>query len=100
MMNNLNELKIALLQLQRSALIDTQTIMQILIDKKICEPFELIETRSKIESSSQDVARIDKQIESIGGIIPSVQSSDMTMMPMKDKMKALAELLKEYTQNS
>ena len=97
-MNDLNELEIELLQLQRSALVDTQTIMQILIDKKICETSELIETRSKIESSSQDVARIDKQIESLGGVVPKVQSSDMTMMPMKDKMKALAELLKEYTE--
>jgi len=99
-MNDVNELKVAYLQLQRSALIDTQTIMQILIDKKICETSELIETRSKIESSSQDVARIDRQIESLGGVVTKVQSSDMTMMPMKDKMKVLAELLKEYTEGN
>ena len=99
-MKSTNELEIELLQLQRSALIDTQTIMQILIDKKICETSEIIETRSKIESDSQDVARIDKQIESLGGVVPKVQSPDMIMMPIKDKMKALAELLKEYTEGN
>lgn len=67
--DELAELNISLLQLQRSALIDTQTVMQVMIDKGLCDLSDLVETRSRIEKESHDVKRIDEEIVSKGGTV-------------------------------
>lgn len=88
-MTDLDELKLSLLQLQRSALIDTQTIMQILIDKGICEVADIMDTRYKIESSSEDVKRIDEAILEGGGSIVQVSDPKSEVNKRIDELEAL-----------
>lgn len=92
MQDKYNQLQVALLQLQRSALIDTQTIMQIMVDKGICDLETIIETRSKIESESEDVKRINDQILSQGGTIVITPDSDIPIGKKAELKKQLAEL--------
>ena len=94
---NDNQLQIELLQLQRATLVDIQTVLQILIDKGICNTNDIIETRSKIENTSQDIKRIDNEITKLGGSIKKVsESSSFETMPLNDKMKVLAELIQQF----
>lgn len=96
--DQINELQIALLQLQRSALIDTQTVMQLLIDKEICTTEEIVETRSKIETESKDIQRIDEQIASYGGHVKHTPLPE-SVANKQDLKKQLAELLKQLSDN-
>lgn len=90
----IKEIKIALLQLQRSALIDTQTIMQLLLDKGICDMEDIVETRKKIESESEDILRIDKAIELSGGQVSSTPVPE-GVSKKEDLKKQLSELLSQ-----
>ena len=88
--DRLSEIEIALLQLQRSALIDTQTIMQLMIDKGICDVEDIVNTRSRIEHESEDVKRIDNQIKQCGGVV--------SITPLPDDIANKEELKKQlYT---
>lgn len=95
----LKEIQIALLQLQRSALIDTQTLMQLMIDKGICDSEDIVNTRSKIENESADILRIDKQIEAIGGTVAatpvpaSVAAKDELKKQLHDLLVQLGDEL-------
>lgn len=95
----LKELQVALLQLQRSALIDTQTVLQLMIDKGICTAEDIVNTRNMIESDSEDIKRIDDQIESCGGSIVKtlVPESISTKEDLKKQLNELVALLKEST---
>lgn len=86
----IRQLNINLLQLQRSALIDTQTSLQLLVDKGICDVEDIVETRKKIETESEDVKRIDNAIIEQGGAI--------TATPIPENMTKKAELKKQLDQ--
>ena len=88
----LNELQIALLQLQRSALIDTQTIMQLMIDKGICDSEDIINTRSRIEDESEDIIRIDGEIKQHGGQVIKTPTPE-SVTHKEDLKKQLHQLL-------
>lgn len=90
----LKEIEIALLQLQRSALIDTQTALQLLMDKGICDTEDIVNTRSKIENESEAIQRIDRQIESKGGSVTTTPFPD-SLASKEDAKKQLRELLQE-----
>lgn len=94
MMEHIRELEIALLQLQRSALIDTQTIMQLMIDKGICSVDDMVSTRSKIEQDSLDIWKIDKQIVEHGGQITQTPLSD-SLSKKEDLKKELKNLISQ-----
>lgn len=93
----LKDIEIALLQLQRSALIDTQAIMQIMLDKGLCTLEDILDTRSRIEDNSPDVKRIDDQIVSCGGTVVATPSSDVhkSSDSTEDQLRLLKELLKK-----
>lgn len=95
----LKEMQIALLQLQRSALIDTQTIMQILLDKGICELDDIIDTRAKIESQNKDVERIDHQILEYGGqVVQTPHPEGLTKREaIQEQLKSLQELIAQMS---
>lgn len=66
--NNLKtQLELMMLQLQRSALIDTQTVFQILIDKGVCSADDIVSAKDTIECSNEDVRRLDEQIAKLQG---------------------------------
>lgn len=93
----LKDLEIALLQLQRSALIDTQTVMQLMIDKGICDVEDLVNTRSKIETENKDILRIDEQIKELGGevITTPIPESKAKKDELKKQLNELLSLLRE-----
>lgn len=62
-----DELRIEMLQLQKAALIDTQTIFQILVDKGICAVDEVVSTRERIEAANPDVHSLDVKIANLKG---------------------------------
>ena len=62
-----DEDKIAFLQLQRSALIDTQTIFQLLVEKGTCNVDEVTATRQKVEMNDGSVKQIDAEIARLRG---------------------------------
>ena len=88
----LNELQIALLQLQRSALIDTQTVMQLMIDKGICDSEDIVNTRNRIENESEDILRIDHEIEQYGGHVNKTPTPE-SISNKEDLKKQLHNLL-------
>jgi hypothetical protein len=88
--DELAELSISLLQLQRSALIDTQTVMQVMIDKGLCDLSDLVETRSRIEKESDDIKRIDQEIVNRGGTV--------CMTPVPENVGNNAQLQKQLDQ--
>ena len=90
--DQITELQLALLQLQRSALIDTQTVMQLMIDKGICDTEDIVTTRSRIENESEDILRIDKQIEDCGGSVVSTPVPE-SISNKEDLKKQLHDLL-------
>ena len=90
----LKDIEIALLQLQRSALIDTQTIMQLMIDKGICDTEDIVNTRAKIENESEDISRIDEQIVASGGEVTKTPLST-SVANKEDMKKQLRELLQQ-----
>ena len=96
-LEQLKDLEIALLQLQRSALIDTQTIMQLLVDKGICSIDDIVSTRSKIETENKDILRIDEQIKELGGtvIATPVPEGKIKKDALKKQLGELLSLLKE-----
>ena len=95
--NELKSLQLSLLQLQRSALIDTQTAFQLMIDKEICTVDEIVETRSKIESESADIQRIDDQIRMLGGTITHTPAPESVAnkAALKQQLRDLLEKLKD-----
>lgn len=92
--DQIKEVKIGLLQLQRSALIDTKTVMQLLVDKGICDVEDIVTTRSKIENESDDIKRIDKQIEKVGGSVISTPLPQ-SVSNKEDQIKQLKELIQQ-----
>lgn len=97
--DQIQELQIALLQLQRSALIDTQTVMQLMIEKGICDIEDIINTRKKIETESEDIHRIDQDIQGHGGMI--LQTPTPESMSKKDELrKQLSELLSQLADST
>lgn len=93
-----SELEIALLQLQRSALIDTQTVLQLMLNKGIVQMDDIIETRSRIEHENSDVKRLDSAILAKGGqIIETPQPDPNTYTSVKSQLKQLEELLKQLS---
>lgn len=105
-MNNsddrLNQIEIALLQLQRSALIDIQTVIQVLIDKGLCTVDDIVQIRSKIESDSEDIKRIDKQITDHGGVVTAtpVPDSITNKADLKNQLNELHALLEAITKSA
>lgn len=100
-MLNEDELKLQLLQLQRSALIDTQTCMQLLIDKGICTLDDIFDARARIETENPDVIRLNAEIEKLGGNIPETDSSAVSKKSeIQDQLKELQNLLSQMTKNS
>lgn len=93
-----NELEIALLQLQRSALIDTQTVLQLMLNKGIVQMDDIIETRSRIEHENSDVKRLDSAILAKGGQLIETPQPDLnTYTSVKSQLKQLEELLKQLS---
>lgn len=92
----LKQLQIGLLQLQRSALIDTQAIMQILIDCEICTSEDIVNTRQKIEDKSPEVKRIDQEILTSGGEIAKTPLTEK-QQNIQEQMSVLKDLLKQLT---
>ena len=92
-MNTSDDFNLKFLQLQRSALIDTQTLFQLMIEKGICTVDEILATRETVEANNPDVARIDKEIESITGepLKPSVaqQSKSALLDQLRDLIQVL-----------
>lgn len=93
---DLKQLQIGLLQLQRSALIDTQAIMQILIDCEICTSEDIVNTRQKIEDTSPEVKRIDQEILASGGEISRTPLTEK-QQNVQEQMNVLKDLLKQLT---
>lgn len=92
----LKEIEIALLQLQRSALIDTQTVMQLMIDKGICDTEDIVNTRTRIEHESEDIKRIDDQIEKSGGSVVATPVPE-AISNKEDLKNQLKELVKQLS---
>lgn len=92
--SELKQLHIGLLQLQRSALIDTQTIMQILVDTGICTTDDIVNVRQKVEDSSPEVKRIDSEIIEYGGDVIKTPLSE-SQQAKEDQMAVLADLLNQ-----
>lgn len=67
-MDDSKEFQLQFLQLQRSALIDTQTLFQIMIEKGICTVDEIAQTRESVEINNPDVERISKEIAELQGV--------------------------------
>ena len=100
--NQIKELNISLLQLQRSALLDTQTILQLMLDKNMCSVDDILAARNKVSSESRDIERIDKAIVSAGGSPLSVPDPDDSVLlnDPKHQLKELHKLLQQLTDNS
>lgn len=94
--SSIKDLKVSLLQLQRSALIDTQTIMQILIDCEICNADDIVNTRQNIEDNSPEIKRIDQEIEVMGGSVVKTPPSEK-QKNVQEQMDILKGLLKQLT---
>lgn len=92
-MNSNDEFNLKFLQLQRSALIDTQTLFQIMIEKEICTVDDILSARESVEANNPDVARIDTEIQSITGEVPrsniKQQSKSALMNQLKDLIQSL-----------
>lgn len=86
-----SQLELMMLQLQRSALIDTQTLFQLLIEKGICTVDEITSMRGSVENTNSDVRRIDQQIAELKGeeYKPALSISNKTEL-----MNQLRKLLK------
>lgn len=82
-----DELRIMMLQLQRSALIDTQTLFQLLIEKGICSVEEITQLRQTIELNNEDVARIDNQIADLQGV--ERPNKQLNKTELKDQLRML-----------
>ena len=94
--SELKQLQVNLLQLQRSALIDTQAIMQILIDCEICTSEDIVNTRQRIEDNSPEVKRIDEEILASGGQVTKTPKTEK-QKNVQEQMDILKDLLKQLT---
>lgn len=97
--SELKQLNIGLLQLQRSALIDTQTIMQILVDCGICTADDIVQTRKRIEETSPEVDRINSEIVNKGGVVTETPLTE-NQKQVQEQMEILKGLLNELVQTS
>lgn len=68
MEHNSTEFQLQFLQLQRSALIDTQTLFQIMVEKGICTVDEIAQARNSVECNNPDVERISREIAELQGV--------------------------------
>ena len=101
------EFQIALLELQRSALIDTQTLFQILIEKDVCSVDEILSKRAQIENTNPDVASLDLKICNLKGESPVNKTLSEVIEKMgnnstsdrNELMKQLAALREEVENN-
>lgn len=87
------EFQAQFLQLQRSALIDTQTLFQLMIEKGICTVDEILETRESVEASNPDVSRIDKEIEAVTGQAPKVTVQQQSKTALMNQLRDLIQEL-------
>lgn len=94
-MNTSDDFNLKFLQLQRSALIDTQTLFQLMIEKGICTVDEILATRETVEANNPDVARIDKEIESITGVVPKSNIQQQSKSALLNQLKDLIEALNQ-----
>lgn len=94
-MDDSKEFQLQFLQLQRSALIDTQTLFQIMIEKGICTVDDITQTRESVECNHPDVRRIDKEIATIKGEeytgpqSNSISNKSALLNQLKDLVKSL-----------
>lgn len=95
--DKINELHIMLLQLQRSALLDTQTLLQLLVNKGICSVDEIVATRDRIELEDPIIQQLDDAILERGGVVNHPAAVDSAAVPteIQGKIKALEEMLTE-----
>lgn len=84
------QLKLMMLQLQRSALIDTQTLFQLMIDKGICSIDDILATKDNIECNNSDVHRLDQEIANLKGEELTVPTHNNATL-----LSQLQKLLKE-----
>lgn len=90
----LKELQLNMLQLQRSALIDTQTLFQLMIDKGVCDVEDIVSTRTRVETDNEAILNIDEQIEHCGGTVSPTPVPDS--IAAKEDLKAqLIELISQ-----
>lgn len=97
---SIKELKVALLQLQRSVLIDTQTILQILLNKGLCNLEDLTHVRNYIEKENIAVQQLNQSIQSLGGSLDQVNNvPQSTSNPeTASKMQELQELIQQLVE--
>ena len=101
--DELKQLKIAHLQLQRSALLDTQTIMQIMLDKGICDAQDIVDTRTRIQKESPDVRKLDNAILEAGGFvyeIPELPEGVKTTASLRKELDQLKSMLTQIASGS
>lgn len=93
MINDEHKFEILFLKLQRSALIDTQTLFQIMIEKGICTLDEIMTAHETVEQNNPDVKRIDDQLfELTGEHIQPLISKKTLLLDQLQQLKA--ELMK------
>lgn len=97
--NELRELKIGLLQLQRSALIDTQAIMQILLDSGICTVDDIVSARERIENTSPEVKRLDDEIVLAGGEVIKTPQTEK-QKNIQEQVALLKDLIHQFAEES
>lgn len=96
MSNELDNIKLQLLQLQRSALIDTQTCLQLMLDKGICSLDDVLDARARIEAENEDVKKLSEQILSLGGTLPQADLGRGTKRAeLQDQLKQLHDLIEQ-----
>ena len=96
MTDELKDLQLSLLLLQRSALIDIQTVLQVMVDKGLCTLADIEEARCRIESDNPDIQRINAQIVEQGGEIPASPVLE-NHTNMQTQLNTLRDLLKQLT---
>lgn len=93
--DQINELKISMLQLQRSALIDTQTILQILLSKGLCTLEDLTHVRTRIEKENALVQEINQSIENLGGSLVEATGDSNSDVGTAATMQELQDLIQQ-----
>ena len=96
MLSEIDNIKLQLLQLQRSALIDTQTCLQLMLDKGICSLDDVLDARARIEAENEDVKKLSEQILSLGGTLPQADLGTGTKRAeLQDQLKQLHDLIEQ-----
>ena len=89
------------LELQRSALIDTQTLFQIMIEKGICTVDEILSVHDRIESNNPDVRQLDNAIAELKGeeVVPRNNSKSALLAQLQEMKKELMSRFEENNKN-